>query len=136
MTSSLPKKDTQITGNIGLYYACYRLSVMGWNAMPTARNAKGIDILAYNGDYSKILSFQVKTLSKRAGVPIGKSLDNVMGDFWLIINDVEKEPKVYILTPAEVKEMAHSREKNGKVSYWLKKERYEQPQFHEAWGRF
>gem|GEM_PF-3520205 len=43
-------KDTQVTGNIGLYYACYQLSRMGWNAMPTARNARGIDIIAYNRD--------------------------------------------------------------------------------------
>lgn len=31
-----------------MYYACYRLSRMGWNVMPTARNARGIDIIAYN----------------------------------------------------------------------------------------
>jgi len=37
------KKDNQVTGNVGLYYVCYRLSRMGWNAMPTARNARGID---------------------------------------------------------------------------------------------
>ena len=48
------KKDNQITGNVGLYYVCYRLSIMGWNAMPTARNARGIDIIAYNKDLSLI----------------------------------------------------------------------------------
>ena len=32
-------KDAQVTGNIGLYWTCYHLSRMGWNAMPTARNA-------------------------------------------------------------------------------------------------
>ena len=42
------KLQTQVTGNIGLYYACYKLSCMGWNVMPTARNARGIDIIAYN----------------------------------------------------------------------------------------
>ena len=34
----------QITGNIGLYYTCYQLSRLGWNVMPTSRNARGIDI--------------------------------------------------------------------------------------------
>ena len=28
-----------------MYYACYHLSKLGWNVMPTARNAKGIDII-------------------------------------------------------------------------------------------
>jgi hypothetical protein len=32
--------DPQITGNVGLYYCCYRLSQLGWNVMPTARNAR------------------------------------------------------------------------------------------------
>ena len=31
--------DPQLTGNVGLYYCCYRLSLLGWNVMPTARNA-------------------------------------------------------------------------------------------------
>lgn len=42
------KLDSQITGNTGLYYTCYKLSRMGWNVMPTARNARGIDSVAYN----------------------------------------------------------------------------------------
>jgi len=37
------KKGSQITGNVGLYYACYCLSIMGSNAMPTARNDRVID---------------------------------------------------------------------------------------------
>jgi hypothetical protein len=31
----------QVVGNIGMYYAAYRLSQQGWNVMPTARNARG-----------------------------------------------------------------------------------------------
>ena len=38
---------TQVVGNIGMHYAAYRLSQMGWNVMPTSRNARGIDLLAY-----------------------------------------------------------------------------------------
>jgi hypothetical protein len=37
----------QAVGNVGLYYVCYRLSCLGWNVMPTARNARGVDILIY-----------------------------------------------------------------------------------------
>jgi hypothetical protein len=33
--------EPQIIGNAGLYYWCYRLSLLGWNVMPTARNARG-----------------------------------------------------------------------------------------------
>lgn len=40
--------DPQITGNVGLYYCCYKLSLLGWNVMPTARNARGVDIIVYS----------------------------------------------------------------------------------------
>ena len=70
------KKDTQITGNIGLYWTCFHLSLRGWNAIPTARNARGVDIIAYNSDCSRMISIQVKTLGKRSPVPLGASLEN------------------------------------------------------------
>ena len=34
--------DKLLTGNVGLYYCCYRLSQLGWNVMPTARNARSL----------------------------------------------------------------------------------------------
>lgn len=73
--------DPQITGNVGLYYCCYKLSLLGWNVMPTARNARGVDIIAYNAEASRTISVQVKALSKRSAVPLGSNLDKVMGDF-------------------------------------------------------
>lgn len=80
-----PTLDPQLTGKVGLYYCCYRLSLMGWNVMPTARNARGVDIIAYSRDASRFVGVQVKALSKRNPVPLGTSLDKVMGDFWIIL---------------------------------------------------
>ncbi len=125
--------NPQITGNVGLYYCCYKLSRLGWNVMPTARNARGVDIIAYSGDASRFIGIQVKALSKRNPVPLGTSLDNCMGDYWVIINKVASEaPSTFILKPSEVKSLAHRSEKNGRVSFWLQPNSYEQPQFKEA----
>lgn len=129
------KLETQVTGNIGMYYACYKLSCMGWNVMPTARNARGIDIIAYNKEGAGFIGVQVKALSKRNPVPLGNSLEKVMGDFWLIVNNVAKEPNVFVLLPEEIKSLAHRGEKEGRVSYWLQPTSYDQPQFKEAWHR-
>ncbi len=63
--SAIRKWDPQLTGNVGLYHCCYRLSLLGWNAMPTARNARGVDIIAYNQDASRFIGVQVKSLSRR-----------------------------------------------------------------------
>ena len=88
--------NSQIVGNIGLYYVCYKLSLLGWNVMPTSRNTRGIDIIAYNRDCSRFIGVQVKALSKRAPVPLGKSLDGVMGDYWIVVNNVTTKPKSFI----------------------------------------
>ncbi len=129
------KRDNQVTGNIGLYWTCYQLSRRGWNAMPTSRNARGVDIIAYNRDCSKKIALQVKTLSKKNPVPLGKSLDAVTGDFWVIVNDVRSTPQAYVLPPSEVKKHAHRGEKDGRVSFWLQPGAYCLPEFHEAWER-
>lgn len=130
------KKDNQVTGNVGLYYVCYRLSKMGWNAMPTARNARGIDLIAYNADCSKMLGIQVKTLSKRNPVPLGNSLDKLMGDYLIVVTDAaEGEPSVFILTPGEVRTRAHMGQKDGRISFWLQPTGYENGEFAEAWDR-
>lgn len=129
------KLETQVTGNIGMYYACYMLSRMGWNVMPTARNARGIDIIAYNKNGTDFIGVQVKSLSKRNPVPLVNSLDKIMGDYWLIINNVANEPNVFVMTPEEVKALAHRGEKNGNVSYWLQPTSYDKPEFKERWDR-
>ncbi len=50
--------NPQITGNVGLYYCCYKLSLLGWNVMPTARNARGVDLIAYSADASRFLGIR------------------------------------------------------------------------------
>jgi len=103
--------------------------------MPTARNARGVDIIAYNRNCSRMISIQVKSLSRKSPVPLGTSLDKIMGDFWVIVNNVVSEPQTYILLPDEVRELAHRGEKEGRVSYWLQPAAYCVEQFQEAWSR-
>ena len=129
------KLENQITGNIGLYYVCYKLSRFGWNVMPTARNARGVDIVAYDQSGTRFIGIQVKTLSKRNPVPLGKSLDKIMGDFWVIVNNVMTEPRAFILLPPEVIERAHRGVKEERISYWLQPKDYDVDEYREAWHR-
>lgn len=126
--------DNQTVGNVGLYYVCYRLSRYGWNVMPTARNAKGIDIVAYSQDGVRKLTIQVKALSKRSPVPLGGKLDHLFADFVVICRYVDRDkPECYILTPHEVKDLAHKGVKGDKISYWLQPKQYESEKFREQW---
>ncbi len=126
--------ETQIVGNSGMYYVCYQLSMRGWNVMPTARNARGIDVIAYAPDGSGYLGIQVKTLSYRNAVPIGKSLDKILGDLWIVVVLSNPEsPDVFILTPDEIKALSHPSGKEGKISYWMEYKAYSTPEFKSMW---
>lgn len=103
--------------------------------MPTARNARGVDIIAYSQNGSRFIGVQVKALSKRNPVLLGMSINKVTGDFWGIVNNVTDNPKAFILRPKEIKERAHRGEKDGRVSYWLQPGAYDTDAFREAWHR-
>ncbi len=126
----------QTIGNIGLYFVCYQLSRRGWNVMPTARNARGVDVLIYSQDARRKLSVQVKALSKRSPVPLGANLERLFGDFFVVCRSVATDsPECFILRPTEVRALAHRGEKDGRVSYWLWPKHYETSRFREAWAR-
>lgn len=103
--------------------------------MPTARNARGVDLLAYDASASRYLGIQVKTLSKRNPVPLGNSIDRFMGDWWIIVSKVATKPECFIMKPDEVRHLAHRGEKDARVSYWLQPNQYDTDKFREAWDR-
>jgi hypothetical protein len=79
-----------VTGSAGMYFAAYRLSQMGWNVMPTARNARGIDLLAYDATAIHYLGIQVKALSKTR----------------IIVSKIATDaPECFIMTPEEVRRL-------------------------------
>lgn len=130
------RTNNQVVGNVGLYYVCYKLSRLGWNVMPTARNARGIDVLVYSQDSTKTHTIQVKALSRRSPVPLGNKLDGLFGDFFIICRNVASdEPECFVLSPVEVRQLAHKGEKNAKISYWLQPKQYETTAFRENWDR-
>ncbi|MEM3143974.1 MAG: hypothetical protein QXW91_05045 [Candidatus Nitrosotenuis sp.] len=134
-TQIIDKKfPNQVTGNIGLYYACYELSKKGWNVLPTSRNTKGVDIIIFDQTGTKKLTIQVKSLTKKAPVPFGSNIDHMIADFVIICRSVlEKEPEIFIATQNEMKTTIHKGVKDGKVSYWWEPKDYEP--FRNLWGK-
>jgi hypothetical protein len=102
--------------------------------MPTSRNARGIDLLIYDtiGHYHGI---QIKTLSKYGAVPLGtKGLDDLLGDWWIIVTGAATDPQCFIIKPDEVRERA-VRDEDGARAYWLPAKQYHTNEFREAWNR-
>jgi hypothetical protein len=136
MDSLRPVSDRQTVGNIGLYYVCDRLSRLGWNVMPTARNARGIDILIYSEYAKRKKTIQVKTLSRDGAVSLGESLNHLFGDSFVVCRQIMREtPECFVLRPKEVRHLAQRREKAGKTSFWLQARDYGTEKFREKWDR-
>ena len=71
-----------------------------------------IDVICFSMDGTRMVTIQVKSLSKRDTVPLGKDLDKIMGDFLVIVNSLATgKPLTYILLPHEVRAMAQRSEK-------------------------
>ncbi len=131
MNTKLP---SQIVGNVGMYYVCFKLSELGLNVMPTARNARGIDIAAYWADGKGFLGIQVKSFSKRCAIPLGTSRDKVMGDVWcVVVRQQDNSLATYVLTPEQIKKGAH---KDGKGSWWVELKKYELLECRDNWDFF
>ncbi len=133
-------RDNQITGNVALYYVCYHLSLLGWNVMPTSRNAKGVDILAYNQDASRTLTIQVKSGRALNAVGFGKTLTGLIADFIVVCLLAQPEkPVCFVLTREEARgliERDAGKKGEDKRQYWLPARNYAVPAFREQWNGF
>ena len=128
--ASRPAK--QLVGNIGLYYICYELSKRGWNVLPTSRNARGIDIVIYSQNAAKKHTIQIKSLSKRAPVPLGSRENGMTGDFLIICRNVFKNPEIFVATKASIESEVHKGKKDGRISFWLQPKDYEK--YKDKWN--
>ena len=61
------KLPQRLVRNAGIFYVCYRLSQMGWNAHPRTRYAKGPNVVIHSEDEERTWRLKVRSLSKRAG---------------------------------------------------------------------
>jgi hypothetical protein len=134
MTKTNKSYSNQVIGNIALYYTAYILSRYGWNVLPTSRNTRGADIVIYSQDGTKMHTIQVKGLFKRNPVPFGSNLDNLIAEFYVIVllNELKSEPWAFVLKKENIIEKLVKRDKNGKVSYWLKDMKF-LSEFKDKW---
>ena len=111
---------SQVVGNVGLYRVCAELSSLGFNVMPTARNAKGVDIVGYD-EHGKAFTVQVKTLTKRNAVPLSGGLNHLIADYFIVVVLEGKWQAVYVWTRDEMRNAQISVfiGKDGKKQYWF-----------------
>lgn len=121
-------KNRQIIGNQGLHFVSFILARQGLNTAITARNAKGADILAYNGDCSIVKTIQVKSTTSKLDVKVGQTVQKdgprppLLCDYWIFVDLSYAYPRCYVFTKDELQEYVlpdNNRGKDGKWSWWL-----------------
>lgn len=124
----------QVSGNSGLNYAAWQLSRRGWHVMPTIRNARGSDLIVTDADETVFFGVQSKALGKRSAVPLGRDIDALRSDWWIVtIHANTENPICFILRLDEVRAHA-SQDKNG-GAWWLEPRAYNRVEFRDAWDR-
>jgi len=66
------KLPPRLVRNAGVFYVCHPLSQMGWNATPTTGYSSGPNVVIDSEDAERTWRLKVRSLSKRAPVPLGK----------------------------------------------------------------
>jgi phage-related tail fiber protein len=127
----------QLTGNAGLYHVARELSRRDWHVMLTVRNARGSDLYAVNEDERVVLSIQSKALSRKSPVPLGRKLETLRSDWWVItVGANTSTPTCYVMTLDEVKKAAHhGKSATSAESFWLQPKAYMRDDYREAWHR-
>jgi hypothetical protein len=127
------KLTQRLVRNAGVFYVCYRLSQMGWDAQPSMRYAKGPNVVIDSEDRERTWRLKVRSLSKRAPVPLGKD-PKIDADWVVVYIGVSTDsPRCYVMTPGEVSDLAN-RDKQGD-NYWLEIAQYDTEEFAERWDR-
>jgi len=142
-------KNAALVGNMGLYAVCFELAKRGWNVMPTSRNARGVDIVAYDQKGKRTITVQVKALSKAVPVPLGSDplMGNLIADFIIIARGVReeerKQARFFIARADDVRNRFSTEggekdgfhtgvsKKTGKKGCWLQRKGYEP--FEDRW---
>lgn len=139
--------DRQITGNIGLFHVARELSRVGWNVMPTARNAKGADLFAVSEDESLIHGIQVKAHGGRPlDTALGRHPEKLVTPWWVIVNCArDSSIACYVLALSEVRDRmtrdpgTRSGKPEVERQFWLDRRYYtmgsdlELVEYRDAW---
>jgi hypothetical protein len=116
--------------------------------MTTSRNTRGIDIVIVSQGGKKLLSVQVKALSKavtlsaKTGLPTGKDVgvgsseSAMLADYYVIVSGVDSDatPRTFVLKKKEAAKAIVRDAEGGQM--WLDHKRFGLESNLEAWDKF
>ncbi len=94
--------DKALVGQYGVYHVASLLCWKGYNAVPTSRNTKAVDLIVHNPRNDKSVGIQVKTLRqqrKRDPSKDGYAIINVIPEKMNEVKDKFSNPFVFVYIP-------------------------------------
>lgn len=132
-----------LIGAAGVHYVCMELTLRGLLAMPTIRNASGVDVLVTDPRRGGSAKLQVKTsqLTRTAGFPTSTASHIVAAeDFYFVyvrrLGEQGSAFEAFLFTSSEVRRgvEAYATSRSGKWNeYRLPTNAGELEQYRQAW---
>ena len=139
--------DKSLKGAAGVHFVVAQLSLRGFVALPTTRNIKSFDIVAFQQDLSKVVFLQIKSTDRpKSGWPVYtipadenwqeylKKAISLGDNFFFIFVELptadKGEPSFYIVPSCDVADMLIQ-----DITEWLDKHKKSKPAKQLlAWG--
>lgn len=105
--------------------------------MPTARNAKGVDVIGYD-NAGNAFTVQVKTLTKRNAIPLSGNGSHLMADYFIVVVLEGKMQGAYVWTREEMRKANISTfdGKNDKKQLWFEAKNWtKETGARDAWDK-
>src|SRR3954463_4169931 len=95
-------RATGLTGAAGEYYVAAELSLRGWLATPTIKNAPGTDVLAQFREKGILVAIQTKTASFGDQFALNKNIESVSTatNEWVVLvklHELGTRPTFYVV---------------------------------------
>ena len=126
----------QLTGIAATHLVAAHLSLLGYNAAVTSRNAAGSDILVENPATSRSLAIQVKSNRIRRGFFVTGSTNSPRGRVFVFVTVGSQEksvdPEFYVVRGADVNRIRKHKRRRNSDWYWVEIEDF--PKRRDPWA--
>lgn len=129
------KKLRRVSGNIGLYYVCYRLSVRDWRVLVSKRNMSCPNRGRCWKVRGKEVSFQTTNQREKGPIQFDGGLEEITEDFLIsVVNSDTGEPEVYVFTADEARDCMVVSKTNPDRAF-IGEKVYDTDRFEERWDK-
>ncbi len=129
------KNLRRVSGNIGLYYVCYQLSVRDWRVLVSKCNMSCPNHGRCWKVQGQVVSFQTTNQREKGPIQFDGGHEKITEDFLIsVVNSDNGKPEVYVFTADEARDCMVVSETNPDRSF-IGEKVYDTDRFSERWDK-